>query len=1067
MDEQENVNSLYSPSHYQALLKAVTAVSANLNAPTLLTELARQLTQTFQVTSVYISDWNADTGTATILAEYRSLAANAQEMQSDLGVSYDLYHQVQRSEAFLYADAPLVLHVDDPATPEWDRAHLAQYDTRTALIVPMRLQGQTIGFIELWESRQRRNFTAAEIVLCQSIAKQGAIALVNARLYEKESHRRREAETLLEIAGYLSSTLEVNEVLRRTVDATRRYLTNISSCSISIISSDGRRLRTAAEWQETPAYSLVPLGHEAAIEETMFSRLTLKNRQPTAVTDLWQAAFLNKRALHFKERGLRAILYIPLIFRNKTLGLLHVHVWHKARHFSPDEIALCQSVANQAAIAIENANLFAAQKQQLKMATMLQKVGALLTTSLTLQQVYEYVFDYLAEIIEYDFVSLHLEDPYAGSFMLAASRGFEDAGKLRQFLDAHAESWLRRIPIPPGWAFIGNTRQDTGWLVLPTLDGVRSWIGAALMVKDQLIGILSVESREEGKYNAEAAETVAAFANQAAIAIANARLHDQVLQQADELAILHQIVIATASTFDVDQLLRRTTRLITNRLYPDVFGFVMIDPITGSLRPHASFHGLPVQSLEQPVMYESLIGFVAHTGDPKIVADVSREPLYEAGVPIEKMRSAIVVPVRVKNNVVGVINVESPRPNAFSEKDLHFLVTLAGKVAVVIERARLYESLVAQKDLLEVLVDQRTSELLAERDQTVAILEGAGEGIILTDTAVNIRYVNPAMERMSGYGRDQLLGQNLRVLVNDRAAHFLSAQTWASTFGQDRWSGELLNQRKDGETYSVRLTVTPIKDNTQSVTGYVIVQSDISQLKEVERLKAEFISNVTHDLRTPLTVIKTHVSLLERGKPENHPRYFHVLRQEVDHLNQMIQDLLDVSRLDAEFTPDPDASTDLWALLNELYDYFAGSIAEKGLQYSVTGRAPSVTAVHMSQLHLRTVLTNVIDNAIKYSLPGGEIRMTVQTQARAERTFARVQIEDEGPGLSEIEQQRIFDRFFRGEAARTANISGTGVGLSVAKKMIESYGGLIEVESQAGAGACFSLWLPLLAANNG
>ncbi|HUM72207.1 MAG TPA: GAF domain-containing protein, partial [Chloroflexota bacterium] len=234
MNDPKSSSHLYSAAHYEALLKAITAVSINLNPPALLTELARQLTQTFQVTSVYISDWNPGTGLATVLAEFRSPEANSQEMQSDIGISYDLFNEVKRDVNTWQSQYPLLFHVDDPHTPPWDRQHLAAYNVKTSLVVPMRLHNQIIGFAELWESRRRREYTPAEIELCQAIAQQGAIALVNARLYETESRRRREAETLLEIAGYLSGTLELDEVLTRSLDAVRRYLTNISTCSISI-----------------------------------------------------------------------------------------------------------------------------------------------------------------------------------------------------------------------------------------------------------------------------------------------------------------------------------------------------------------------------------------------------------------------------------------------------------------------------------------------------------------------------------------------------------------------------------------------------------------------------------------------------------------------------------------------------------------------------------------------------------------------------------------------------------------------------------------------------------------
>ncbi|NJN54086.1 MAG: hypothetical protein HC804_04605, partial [Anaerolineae bacterium] len=133
MSESESVNDLNPTPPYQALLKAGTAVSANLNTPTLLTELARQLVETFQITSVYISDWNPDSGLTTILAEFRSSEANAKELQSDVGSAYDLYNEVKRGNTFLQTSYPLLLHVDDPVRLD----AMAAVGARTGQLQPL------------------------------------------------------------------------------------------------------------------------------------------------------------------------------------------------------------------------------------------------------------------------------------------------------------------------------------------------------------------------------------------------------------------------------------------------------------------------------------------------------------------------------------------------------------------------------------------------------------------------------------------------------------------------------------------------------------------------------------------------------------------------------------------------------------------------------------------------------------------------------------------------------------------------------------------------------------------
>jgi two-component system sensor histidine kinase SenX3 len=187
-----------------------------------------------------------------------------------------------------------------------------------------------------------------------------------------------------------------------------------------------------------------------------------------------------------------------------------------------------------------------------------------------------------------------------------------------------------------------------------------------------------------------------------------------------------------------------------------------------------------------------------------------------------------------------------------------------------------------------------------------------------------------------------------------------------------------------------------------------------------------------------------------------------VLNQETNRLNHLIQGLLDMARLDAEFIPDPQAAIDMVVLLIELKAHFGESLQEKRLQWLLSLPDAVIPQVHVGQGHLRTALTHLLDNAIRYSPSEGSLRISVNVRQRTGQMFAVVQICNDGPGIEAAELARVFDRFYRGEVARAWNVPGTGLGLPVTRKIVEQYGGLIELSSQPGDETCFSVWLPLV-----
>ena len=1044
-------------------LEIVTLLSGNEDIKQKLEQLAEKLCHIFDLAAVSILHWSSEWDSVANLAFY------SQTSGVSLEAIYGEHHLSELVDGLGWWDGQaesVVSNDDDVALSEWEQTRLHLHDAKTILYIPIFVQGSIIGCLELITREASRQFAENDIELGKFVAQQTATAIVRAQLFKAEARRRREAEILLDVAEFVSSSLDRDEILIRVMEIIRVYLDDVHNCSISLITEDGLQLETILSWYAQEEYMISPTGTRVSIGDTFAGQLAITGGDPVIISDLAKIPFANKFTTEMMNEGLRAILCVPLNIKNRPVGTLDIHHWHAPRQFSSEEIALLQGVANQAAIAIENAQLFANERRQLNLSRTLQKVGALLTTSLHLEEVYEHIFDLLGQVTAYGSASLFLFEKANDHFALASSRGLDLTGMDPNDLALPASLVFDQIDVLPGWTVAEDVSAQDYWVSFSVQPPVRAWIGAFLIVKGEINGILSVDGSRPGQYSDEDGRMVAAFANQAAIAIENARLYDETMRQAKELAILNQVSQESAVSLNIDEFLEHVAEMVGAELFPHIFGFVMYNAATDELRPHASYTPV-VEKLQQNVipLDKSIIGQVIFTGRPYYAPNVKEDPYYFET--ITNVLSEVVIPLKLNQEVVGVIDAASPEPDAFSSRDINFLVTLAGNIAAVMERASLYDTLRIQADGLAEEVAQRTSELKLERDRLFAILESAGEGILLTDTEAHIMYANPAMERQSGYTRDELKEKNPRVLGSEQMPQAVFTDMWHRLLQHESWAGELINQHKEGHVYDVAVTVTPIVDMVGEVTGYVSVQSDISRLKELERLKTEFIANVSHQLRTPLTNIKTYVSLLNKGKPEKFPRYFSVLHHEIDRLARLIQDLLDISRLDAEKAPNPDAATDFcdwWATFWSPFKERAereNRVLRISLPSEIVEQRPIVS---MEPYQLEKILSRLVENGLAYAGEGGIIEVAVLPPDPA-RNSLPIEVRDNGPGIPEAERPFIFDRFFRGAQAVESGLLGNGLGLAIVKELLTLYGGEISLVSDLNEGSCFTLYLPLVTAS--
>ena len=416
----------------------------------------------------------------------------------------------------------------------------------------------------------------------------------------------------------------------------------------------------------------------------------------------------------------------------------------------------------------------------------------------------------------------------------------------------------------------------------------------------------------------------------------------------------------------------------------------------------------------------------------------------------------LVIPLRTREVTHGLWLFGRRDPDDFYPKtDIDLLQALANQISPVLENIRLYEALRQQADSLADQVAERTSELKAERDRTQAILDSAGEGVFFMNTDAVFLYANPTFEHMTGYADNELLGEPLTLLESednpfpDMQAAFAEGQGW---------HGEMIQKRKDGSVFDVNLTIAPIEVEDGRLQGYVGVLSDISKLKEVDRLKTNIIANVSHELKTPLANITLYLQLMERGKFENQARYLIVLNRETDRLTRLISNLLDLSQLDTGDIPANFRPIMLPKLAAEIANSYQTRAHEKhiDIQLCLTEDLPLVLA---DKDQLEQVLVNLIVNAIAYTPIGGQIKLESGAGFRMTSDDVWVRVTDTGLGIAPEELSMIFERFYRGSASQKSKSSGTGLGLTICKEIMERHQGEIVIESEPGQGTAVTLWL--------
>ena len=462
------------------------------------------------------------------------------------------------------------------------------------------------------------------------------------------------------------------------------------------------------------------------------------------------------------------------------------------------------------------------------------------------------------------------------------------------------------------------------------------------------------------------------------------------------------------------------------------------------------------------------------TGQPELISDVAHYgPLYENGqenaelltiIDALGLKSYIGMPLIARGKVIGAITFSSTQPQRrYTHEDLAFAQELARRIAITLDNARLYEE--AQQELARRI--QLEEQLQRANRQLEAILKTIDDGIILQDRDGKILYANQAIATLNGYRsveellRAPALFYEQRFEVTGEQGEPLSPERFP---GRRVIAGEgplqvtvRLRKKENSEVCWLLITSTAVTDSRGRPWAVLSVLHDITQFKEQEQRKDEFIAMASHELRTPLTSLKGFLHLLgqrlRRQQDTQALAYLERVDHQVTRLTKLVTDLLDISRMQTgqlDYTMQP---FQLDTLVREIVE----TVREGTASHHIRLEGQTHATILGDADRIGQVLINLLTNAIRYS-PDADM-IVVRLSAGQEN--ACVSVQDFGPGIAREHQQKIFERYYQISDANHQPFAGLGIGLYLASEIIKRHHGSISVESTPGQGATFSFTLPI------
>jgi PAS domain S-box-containing protein len=613
------------------------------------------------------------------------------------------------------------------------------------------------------------------------------------------------------------------------------------------------------------------------------------------------------------------------------------------------------------------------------------------------------------------------------------------ARQLRETVDRGLAGWVIRHRKP---ALVPDTSMDERWLRRPddALDrsGSKAAICVPLLARERLVGVMTIVHSVPGAFGREHLELTQAIADQASIAVLNARLYTEIARQARIMTVLADGAAAFNSSLDLKEVWQRVLNQTIQAMQVETTGLALVDPADGNIvfRAAAGQNAGNIVNRRIPAG-SGLAGQVVREGHGLVIANTTEDKRFTqvdrfSGISI---RALAIAPIHAQGKVIGALEAINPVAHFFDSDALTVMTGIGGLAGASISNAQLFEQLQN--------AHQRYRELFEE----------SIDPIFITDRQGRVTEANHEAVRLSGFSAEQMRGMTIDQLHEENRAKL--GVELEKLLEEDAASYESVLHKADGDKIPVIIYARRVEFEDADSIQWTL--HDISERKELDGLREDLTSMIYHDLRSPLGNIVSSLGVLQGmiGQDDAANSILKVASHSTDRIQRLIDSLLDINRLE---------SGQSIAEQTEVYSegLIRGAVAD--VQPSAAGRRQTVETniegplptIRVDSDMIRRVLINLLENAIKYS----KTESKIEVGAKKDGDMVQFWVQDQGPGIPPSEQKRVFDKFARIKSG-SQRAKGLGIGLAFCRTAVLAHGGNIWIESEEGKGSRFIFSLPI------